>query len=364
MDGHRSVQYRLAVQSSGFQYVISNNLSDVFNNSTRYVVICDKKVEKTARISFPLASDFITIEINENIKTLDGASTILMELAQLGVVRGNVIVAVGGGALQDLVTLAASIYMRGLEWIYVPTTLMSMLDSCIGGKSSINLGPYKNLLGNIYPPSSVYIDKGFLTTLNTVDIACGLAEGVKICFASSPLDSEKFEDLIASWRSTSNDEFLEQAIFLSLEKKQWFVEIDEFDKKERKLLNFGHSFGHALEAATAFSVPHGIGVFIGVHTAVNYVGAPVVTTSLIKWIQSEIALVNGSIAHFKLSKEQFLNALRKDKKNSETEQCLIVPNKDGALIEKLYPLNKENLNRCFDTLVESLNQLELNYEIF
>ena len=364
MDGHKSVQYRLAVQSSGFQYVISNNLSDVFNNSTRYVVICDRKVEKTARISFPQATDFITLEINENIKTLDGASSILMELAQLGVVRGNVLVAVGGGALQDLVTLAASIYMRGLEWIYVPTTLMSMLDSCIGGKSSINLGPYKNLLGNIYPPSSVYIDKEFLSTLNNVDIACGLAEGVKICFASSPLDSEKFEELISNWRSTSNVDFLEQAIFLSLEKKQWFVEIDEFDKKERKLLNFGHSFGHALEAATAFSIPHGIGVFIGMHTAINYVGNPDATGSLVKWIKTEMALVNGDIEHFKVSKEQFLSALRKDKKNSETEQCLIVPNKDGALIEKLYPLNNQNLNKCFDTLAQSLNQLELNYEIF
>ena len=358
------MQYRLVVQSSGFQYVISNNISDIFNNSTRYVVICDKKVEKTARVSFPQATDFISLEINENVKTLDGASTILMELARLGVVRGNVLVAVGGGALQDLVTLAASIYMRGLEWIYVPTTLMSMLDSCIGGKSSINLGPYKNLLGNIYPPSSVYIDRGFLTTLNNVDIACGLAEGVKICFASSPIDSTKFEDLIASWQSTSNVDFLEQAIFLSLEKKQWFVEIDEFDKKERKLLNFGHSFGHALEAATAFSIPHGIGVFIGMHTAINYVGNPDPAGSLVKWIKSEMALVNGDIEHFKVSKEQFLSALRKDKKNSETEQCLIVPNEDGALIEKLYPLNNENLNKCFDTLAESLNQLELNYEIF
>jgi 3-dehydroquinate synthase len=357
------VQYRLTVQSSGFQYVISNNLSDIFNNSSRYIVICDKKVEKTARVTFSQASDFISLEINENIKNLDGASTILMELAQLGVVRGDILIAVGGGALQDLATLAASIYMRGLEWIYVPTTLMSMLDSCIGGKSSINLGSYKNLLGNIYPPSSVYIDKSFLTTLNKVDIACGLAEGVKICFAASPLESEKFEELIASWRSTSNDEFLEQAIFLSLEKKQWFVEIDEFDKKERKLLNFGHSFGHALEAATAFLIPHGIGVFIGMHTAINYVGNPAATTSLVKWINSEMALINGDVAHFNLSKEQFLSALRKDKKNSMTEQCLIVPNADGALNEKRYPLTDENLNECFRTLVESLNKLEMHYEI-
>lgn len=363
MDGHKSVQYRLEVQSSDFQYVISNKRSDIFSKSTRYVVICDTKIEKTARISFPQATDFITLEINENIKTLDGASTILMELARLGVVRGNILVAVGGGALQDLVTLTASIYMRGLDWIYVPTTLMSMLDSCIGGKSSINLGPYKNLLGNIYPPSNVFIDKGFLTTLNKIDIASGLAEGVKICFASSPLESEKFKELITSWRSTLKSEFLEQAIFLSLEKKQWFVEIDEFDKKERKLLNFGHSFGHALEAATAFLIPHGIGVFIGMHAAISYVGKSAATSSLVKWIESEMALVRREIAEFQVSREQFLSALRKDKKNSTTEQCLILPDSNGTLIEKYYPLDEKNLNKCFNVLIDSLSQLEMNYEI-
>lgn len=363
MDGLRSVQYRLAVQSSNFQYVISNELSDVLLKPTRYVLICDKKVEVTARNSFPRLTDFIFVEISENIKTLEGASTILLELAQLGVVRGDILVAVGGGALQDLVTLAASIYMRGLEWIYVPTTLMSMLDSCIGGKSSINLGKYKNLLGNIYPPSSVYIDKDFLTTLSEVDIASGLAEGVKICFAASVSESSKFEDLIANWRSTSNDDFLEQAIFLSLDKKRWFVEIDEFDKKERKLLNFGHSFGHALEASTDFKVPHGIGVFIGMYTAINYVSAPTVANSLLNWIEQEVSIIKNDLELLVVSKETFMRAMKQDKKNSATEQCLIVPNDDGVLIEKLYPLNEVNLEKCFDTLVTSLNKLEIRHEV-
>ena len=240
---------------------------------------------------------------------------------------------------------------------------MSMLDSCIGGKSSINLGTYKNLLGNIYPPKSVYIDKGFVTTLSEVDIACGLAEGVKICFAASVAESSRFEEIIAQWRSTSNDDFLEEAIFLSLEKKRWFVEIDEFDKKERKLLNFGHSFGHALEAATDFALPHGMGVFVGMHTAINFAGSPSQAGSLLTWIEKEVSLVKTHLETLKLSREIFLRAMKQDKKNSATEQCLILPNENGVLIVKLSPLNEVNLEKCFDTLVKSLNKLEMAHEV-
>lgn len=363
MDGHTFVQYRLEVQSSGFKYLITNELGEVLNKPNRYVVICDEKVVQSAREIFLQVSDFIVIEVNEKVKTLDGAGKILLELAQRGVVRGDILIAVGGGALQDLVTLTASIYMRGLEWIYAPTTLMSMLDSCIGGKSSINLGKYKNLLGNIYPPTGVYINKGFVATLSRVDIACGLAEGVKICFAASVTESSRFEEIVANWRSTSNDDFLEEAIFLSLEKKRWFVEIDEFDKKERKLLNFGHSFGHALEAATGFALPHGIGVFIGMHTAINFAGSPLRSGSLLTWIEKEVSIVKGQIETLNILKETFISAMKQDKKNSATEQCLILPNENSVLVEKFSPLNEVNLEKCFDTLVKSLNKLEMTYEV-
>jgi 3-dehydroquinate synthase len=363
MDGHTFVQYRLEVQSSGFKYLITNELGEVLNKPTRYVVICDEKVVQSAREIFSQVSDFIVIEVNEKVKTLDGAGKILLELAQRGVVRGDILIAVGGGALQDLVTLTASIYMRGLEWIYAPTTLMSMLDSCIGGKSSINLGKYKNLLGNIYPPTGVYINKGFVSTLSRVDIACGLAEGVKICFAASVTESSRFEEIVANWRSTSNDDFLEEAIFLSLEKKRWFVEIDEFDKKERKLLNFGHSFGHALEAATGFALPHGMGVFIGMHTAINFAGSPLHSGSLLTWIEKEVSIVKGQIETLNILKETFISAMKQDKKNSSTEQCLILPNENSVLVEKFSPLSEVNLEKCFDTLVKSLNKLEMTYEV-
>ena len=99
------------------------------------------------------------------------------------------------------------------------------------------------------------------------------------------------------------------------------------------------------------------------HTAINFVGAPASAVSLVKWIESEVALINGDIASFTISRQQFLSALKKDKKNSTTEQCLIVPAEDGKLMEKLYPLTEENLEKCFDALVESLEKLKMSYEI-
>ena len=98
MDGHTFVQYRLEVQSSGFKYLITNELGEILNKPTRYVVICDEKVEQSARKIFSQVSDFITLEVNEKVKTLDGAGKILLELAQRGVVRGDTLIAVGGGA--------------------------------------------------------------------------------------------------------------------------------------------------------------------------------------------------------------------------------------------------------------------------
>ena len=357
------MQYNLSVKSSNFDYQISTDKSSLFSQVNRAIVICDINVKKATYELFPETADFITLTINENEKTLDGVSNLLVKLAQLDVVRGDTLIAVGGGALQDLVTLASSIYMRGLKWIFVPTTLMAMLDSCIGGKSSINLGQYKNLVGNFYPPKSVYIDLVFLKTLNNVDIACGLAEGVKICFAASRTDSLVFQDLIRKWRIQNDFEALKVAIFLSLEKKKWFIEIDEFDKKERKLLNFGHSFGHALEAATDFQVPHGIAVFIGMRSALNFVQAPEITNDLLNWIDEEVQLVKQNIGQIQVSRANFLSALRKDKKNSSTKLCLILPEASGILSEKYLDLSDEVLESCFNTLISALDELELAYEI-
>lgn len=134
------------------------------------------------------------------------------------------------------------------------------------GKSSINTRTVKNLIGNIYPPTKIYIDTDFLKTLSEIDYLCGLAEASKICFCKGEKEFKKFLEFADSRKP---DELAEMLVHV-LDSKKWFIEIDEFDKAERKMLNFGHTFGHALEVATAHKIPHGLAVASGIKAAVFF----------------------------------------------------------------------------------------------
>jgi len=199
----------------------------------------------------------VLVEADERHKNLAEIDRILGEFSDHGLTRGGSVIALGGGVVQDLGTFAASVYMRGISWTYAPTTLLAMADSCIGGKSSLNVSRAKNLAGNIYPPASVVVDPEFIATLETEDVIAGLGEAVKIAFCAGP---EVFGSYLHHYDDRAHWEPLIEGVLCA---KKWFIEIDEFDRAERRLLNFGHTFGHALEAATEFSVNHGVAVVIG-----------------------------------------------------------------------------------------------------
>lgn len=225
------------------------------------------------------ASTPVFVEAVETNKALEASPALIEQMRRGGANRSTELVAVGGGIIQDLSAFIASVYMRGLRWTYVPTTVLAMVDSCIGGKSSINVGPYKNLVGTFHPPERVLVDPEFIQTLPLDQRASGLIEAVKICFCRS---TESFKKHMSFGPSVNMPlDCLEKLILNSLLSKKWFIEIDEFDRKERLLLNFGHTFGHALEGASHFAIAHGIGVGLGIECAiamqeragVNYSGA-------------------------------------------------------------------------------------------
>jgi 3-dehydroquinate synthase len=210
----------------------------------------------------------IFAEATEAIKSLDASPALVEKIRRAGANRQTHLLAVGGGILQDLSAFIASIYMRGLEWSYVPTTVLAMVDSCIGGKSSINVGPYKNLVGTFHPPHRVLIDPALAQTLPLDQQSSGLIEAVKICFCRG---DESFDrHLSYNPCPAMSIEALEQVIVNSLLAKKWFIEIDEFDKKERLLLNFGHTFGHAIEGGSHFAISHGIAVGLGILCAIEF----------------------------------------------------------------------------------------------
>jgi 3-dehydroquinate synthase len=210
----------------------------------------------------------IFVAATEASKSLDAAPEIIEKIRIAGANRQTNLVAIGGGVVQDLSAFIASVYMRGLTWSYMPTTVLAMVDSCIGGKSSINVGPYKNLIGTFHPPESVLIDPALARTLPAEERAGGLIEAAKICFCRG---EQSFARHLSFGPSIDmSTEGLQQVILNSLEAKQWFIENDEFDRRERLLLNFGHTFGHAIEGASGFAIPHGIAVGLGILCAIEF----------------------------------------------------------------------------------------------
>ncbi len=260
------------------------NSFEVVASSGRYKVTVDSGLFKKVILDYPNAiylvderlssllplsiSRKIVVEATEGNKSLERMPEIILKLRELGADRTSHLIAIGGGVIQDIATFAASVYMRGITWSYMPTTLLGMADSCIGGKSSINVLGYKNLVGNFYPPAEVLVDIDFVETLDAEKIVGGLYEAAKICYANS---YQTFLDYLAEQPAAKmSPDCAKRVILRALLTKKWFIETDEFDQKERLLLNFGHTFGHAIEAGTDFEVTHGIAVGVGMLVAVDY----------------------------------------------------------------------------------------------
>ena len=155
--------------------------------------------------------------------------------------------------------------MRGLSWTYLPTTVLAMADSCIGGKSSINVRSHKNLVGNFYPPQRILVDLDFVTSLDREMAMGGLFEAAKICFAFGP---DKFDDYLAlAPEDARTPAKIGPLVDLALRTKKWFIEIDEFDQAERLSAQFRPYLRTFIEAATHFAVSHGVAVGLGMAIA-------------------------------------------------------------------------------------------------
>ncbi len=251
-----------SIQSSTGSYdvtVAAGSLTETLAKQADAFLLADEFFRDTLAGSTRSA---LFLAAEERAKSLDRISPLIEQMRAAGVHRRTALTAIGGGVIQDIAAFAASIYMRGLRWTYLPTTVLAMVDSCIGGKSSINVGPYKNLVGTFHPPEHIAIDPALAETLPRDQFASGLIEAAKICFCRG---EESFRThMAASPSTTMSTAALETVIINSLQAKKYFIEIDEFDQKERLLLNFGHTFGHAIEGASHYAIPHGIAVGVGI----------------------------------------------------------------------------------------------------
>ncbi len=276
------------------------------------------------------------IEAVESNKSIEAAIPVFETLARNGVRRDQVLVAIGGGIIQDLTCFAASVLLRGVPWRFFPTTLLAQADSCIGSKSSINLGPTKNILGTFNPPCQIAIYGDFLDTLGPREIRSGIGEIVKV----HAIDGcASFDRLAADFdRLFVDRQTLLHYTKAALAIKQRFIELDEFDRDVRNVFNYGHSFGHAIESATNYAVPHGIAVALGMDMA-NHIAA---SRGDLPWghQQRMQAVLRKLYARdlVRLDLDAILAALMKDKKNTKTQLGLVFAVGDAADIQRVYVL--------------------------
>lgn len=263
----------------------------------------------------------------EQCKTLDNVTAFIGTMVQAQVTRTDLVLALGGGVVGDMAGFAAAIYLRGIPYIQVPTTLLAAVDSSVGGKTAVDISAGKNLIGAFHQPALVYLDTDTLSTLDPDVMRDGFAEVLKYGFI---LDKE-----LAQVTSRPGTFDLEQVIARCISIKRDVVEQDEFDKGMRGLLNFGHTFGHAIEKLSGFSITHGSAVARGMVIAAK-VGAEYGLTDLTDTITG-ILDAYGFDTACPYSAQELYDVILSDKKRSGTDITLVLPESVGHCILQKMP---------------------------
>jgi 3-dehydroquinate synthase len=266
--------------SSSYEIYIGKTIMDrmglIFNKqkwASRYICITDSCVlplhgegVRQAMREKGLTIDMIDFPSGEASKDIKTCLSICDQLMAMGADRQAALIALGGGVVGDITGFVASIYMRGIPYIQVPTTLLAQVDSSIGGKTGIDLPMGKNLLGTFYQPKAVFIDLAFLQTLEPHELKNGLAEVVKYGIIDDPGLFGILETKAAAITNRDMD-LLQEIVTRSCRIKKGVVETDEQEKGMRRILNFGHTVGHALETESGYTIPHGDAVSMGMVAA-------------------------------------------------------------------------------------------------
>ena len=352
---------KVNIKNNNYHYpiIIGSNIVSKFNKHikenklkiSKYFIVVDKNVPKRmiAKLTNSITKAKIIIhyfEAKEKNKVQKNVDIILNKMLKKNFTRMDCLVAIGGGITGDVTAYAASLFKRGINFVNVPTTFLSQVDSSIGGKTGVNTRNGKNLIGTFYQPNIVIIDTEFLKTLKKREIVCGYAEILK----HSVIANHKFYkyldkncDKILNLKSPH----IEKSIFESCVIKKTIVEKDEKETGLRKTLNFGHTFAHAYEATLNYSkrLNHGEAVILGMKSALNFSYKKKLID--IKNYRNMLDHMNNANLNYSLSDYFTLKDIKKiisymsnDKKNNSSKINLILLKRIGApLISKSYNKN-------------------------
>ena len=323
------------------------NLNEIFkDNSIKFnkcLLLIDKKVPKKiiSKIDKSLSKNEVSkffFNANEKNKNITNINKVLKILIDKNFSRQDYLISIGGGITGDVGGFAASIFKRGLQFINIPTTLLSQVDSSIGGKTGVNTNQGKNLIGSFYQPKLVISDINFLRSLPFREIICGYGEILKHALISDK-KFYKYLDINILKILNLKSPFIEKAIYISCKIKKKVVEKDEKENQLRKVLNFGHTFGHAYEASLKYSkkLNHGEAVLLGITTSLKFsLNKKYINKNEFNHIMNHIHKIKASInlKNYFSSKDlnKILFFMKKDKKNISSKINLILLKKVGSTI--------------------------------
>ncbi len=327
---------KITIKSYRGDYSVSFDDSDIKLQNGPFVLI-DSKINKLyPEITSSLnLNNVIVIEANEKNKSLEFCQAMIANLIKKGIKKNHKLIAIGGGTIQDITGFIASVLFRGVEWSFYPTTLLAQADSCIGSKTSINFLNIKNLVGTFYPPKKIVCNTNFLNTLTKSEIKSGIGEILHYyIYDGNPRTFEitKNYDNFLVDRSS-----LAPHIQESLKIKKQMIEKDEFDSNQRRVFNYGHTFGHAFESLSNYKIPHGQAVTLGMDLA-NYISYRMGFLSLEKLnLLSRFLIKNKPKFDVTERIDDYMTLLSKDKKNINNSIVCILASDFGRLfVHKVY----------------------------
>jgi 3-dehydroquinate synthase len=261
----KPLKFKFSTTSVEYYFDASFNQLDELVDKKKTIVLTDRNVFEAHKEKF-IGWELIVIEPGEEHKIQSTVDEVIKLMIEMEADRSTTLVGVGGGVITDLAGYIASVFMRGISFGFVPTTLLGMVDASVGGKNGIDVGVYKNMVGVIRQPKFLFYDYSFLSTLPENVWSDGFAEIIKhACIKDAVAFKQLEKEDIDSIRNQSN--VLGALIQRNVLLKTQVVQNDEFEKGERKLLNFGHTLGHAIE--TQYALTHGQAVAIGMSYALK-----------------------------------------------------------------------------------------------
>ena len=317
-----NINIKIAEKQSVYDIIIGNHiLCDVkkyFDLNRKILIVTDDNIPKKfiENVKSQIETCYILcLPHGEENKNFNNYQNIIKSLIDNSFTRKDAIIAIGGGMIGDIVAFAASTYMRGIDFYNIPTTLLSQVDSSIGGKTAIDFMNIKNIVGTFYQPKSVLIDTDTLDTLPERELKSGLVESIKV---AATFDADFFNFLK---NVPSIMENAEEIIYKSLLLKKEVVEKDVNEKGLRKVLNFGHTIGHAIEEYFNYKYLHGECVGVGM----LYFSSPTVKTEI-----ENILKKYNLPTRFNVEKNKIVEFTKHDKKSNSNSISTIFVNKIGT----------------------------------